>query len=304
MDILKELKRITNQLDRFPRHTDLVNLKEFKLRNKIVTSGTKISEFAKQLGYDTAKPKGYWTEDRMIEEFNCIIKENNGWPSSEMWNTQYSYLAGVCYKKNKSMKHYREKLKVNKLAKAKEKKCAYCETIFLPVLNSNWKRQKFCCKACRTDYYRVKQNERNAQHIKQPKICPICNKTFIPQQTSKQKYCKRSCHINFRKRMDKALRRCLEATNQSKLYKSESILGYTAKDLLEHLQSHSNWKAVQNKSWHLDHIFPVRAFIDYGILDIALICCLDNLQPLLAKQNILKADKYNKKEFEAWLATS
>lgn len=303
MDILEELKRINTQLGRFPRHTDLVSLKEFTLRNKIITSGVKISEYAKQIGCDTAKPRDYWTENKIIEKCKRVVEKNNGWPSSNEWNKQHSQLRDACYKNN-GLQYYRQKIGMPNLANIKNKTCKHCKNVFMPADNPNWSRQRFCNDECKVNYYRIKQNERNAQRIKQPKICPICDKTFVPRQTSKQKYCKRSCHANFRKRMDKALRRCLEATKQSKLYTSESILGYTAKDLLEHLQSHPNWKAVQNKSWHLDHIFPVKAFIDYGILDIALICCLDNLQPLLARPNILKADKYNKKEFEAWLATS
>ncbi len=47
--------------------------------------------------------------------------------------------------------------------------------------------------------------------------------------------------------------------------------------------------------------FPVSAFIKYGIHDVRLINCLDNLQPLEAYANLSKHDKYDKQEFEAWL---
>jgi len=51
----------------------------------------------------------------------------------------------------------------------------------------------------------------------------------------------------------------------------------------------------------LDHIFPIQAFIKYGIRDIKLINCLENLQPLSPVDNMIKSDNYDKKEFEKWL---
>lgn len=53
--------------------------------------------------------------------------------------------------------------------------------------------------------------------------------------------------------------------------------------------------------WHIDHIFPLKAFVDYGILDPALANCLENLQPMLGKENISKSAKYDKFSFENWL---
>ena len=79
------------------------------------------------------------------------------------------------------------------------------------------------------------------------------------------------------------------------------MLGYSSKELQKHVQSLPNWKNVKDRHWHLDHYFPIQAFIDYGIKDIKLINCLDNLQPLSRKENLIKSCKYDKKEFEKWL---
>lgn len=49
--------------------------------------------------------------------------------------------------------------------------------------------------------------------------------------------------------------------------------------------------------WHLDHMFPIKAFADYKISDIKLINALDNLQPLSEADNLIKADKYSAEEF-------
>jgi len=45
----------------------------------------------------------------------------------------------------------------------------------------------------------------------------------------------------------------------------------------------------------------LKAFVDYGILDVALANSLDNLQPLLGKENISKSAKYDSHCFERWL---
>lgn len=80
-----------------------------------------------------------------------------------------------------------------------------------------------------------------------------------------------------------------------------NILGYTYNDLLNHLSAYPRWEQIKNKKWHLDHIFPIKAFLDNDILDVKLINCLENLQPLLAEENLKKSAKYNKEEFQKWL---
>jgi hypothetical protein len=51
---------------------------------------------------------------------------------------------------------------------------------------------------------------------------------------------------------------------------------------------------------HIDHIFPIQAFIDFGLCDIEhikVINSLENLQPLDAFDNLSKNNKYDKDEF-------
>ncbi len=75
----------------------------------------------------------------------------------------------------------------------------------------------------------------------------------------------------------------------------ESILGYTVNDLYKHLES----KFVEGMSWnnyggwHIDHIIP-RCFFQYSSPnDPEFLYCwsLNNLQPLWAKDNLLKHNK-------------
>jgi hypothetical protein len=92
--------------------------------------------------------------------------------------------------------------------------------------------------------------------------------------------------------------KCLNLKKNGKTY---AILGYGVEELKRHIESHPNWKFVQNKNWSIDHIFPIKAFVDFGITDIRLINSLDNLSPVILNENMKKGAKYNKEDFTEWL---
>lgn len=94
---------------------------------------------------------------------------------------------------------------------------------------------------------------------------------------------------------------CVKRTGIKKVCKTEKMLGYTHLELKSHIQNHKNWKKVKDQKWHIDHIFPIQAFLDHGIKDVKLINSLDNLRPLLAVDNLRKNNKYSKKDFKKWL---
>ncbi len=57
-----------------------------------------------------------------------------------------------------------------------------------------------------------------------------------------------------------------------------------------------------SKEYDIDHIFPIKAFVNYGIYDLNLINLEENLQPLLSYENRnIKKDKYDNKQFEIYL---
>jgi hypothetical protein len=95
----------------------------------------------------------------------------------------------------------------------------------------------------------------------------------------------------------------LKKTGQKKTHKKAYMLGYSPAQLRIHLESFSEWQQLKNGNWHVDHIFPVKAFVDHGIKDIKLINCLENLQPLSDKANLQKNGKYSTTDFEQWLNT-
>lgn len=109
----------------------------------------------------------------------------------------------------------------------------------------------------------------------------------------------------FAKKIYSMLRRCYLSFNIKKQNRSFDFLGYTQYQLGEHITKHPNFvNATKNGNMHIDHIFPIQAFIDYGLCKIEhikIINCLENLQPLDAIENISKSDKYDKDEFLKFL---
>ncbi len=80
----------------------------------------------------------------------------------------------------------------------------------------------------------------------------------------------------------------------------KNILGYDWTDLREHIKSAPNWNQCK-ENYHIDHIFPVKAFLDYGIDDPKIVNALENLRPLPTIENLRKNKFYNKEEFEKYL---
>lgn len=96
----------------------------------------------------------------------------------------------------------------------------------------------------------------------------------------------------------KTIKRCLNSDKEKSSY---DYLGYRPKELVEHLRCHKNWELIQGKSWHIDHVFPIKAFFDHGIYDIKVINRLDNIQPMLSQENLKKNAKYSKGDFLEYL---
>lgn len=98
------------------------------------------------------------------------------------------------------------------------------------------------------------------------------------------------------------LRRSLVKFEQHKKDSLYSILGYTSEDLIRRLESFPEWEDLKEGNWHLDHIYPITAFIDFGITDLKIINGLDNLQPLSQFDNISKGGRYDQNKFKIWIS--
>jgi len=139
------------------------------------------------------------------------------------------------------------------------------------------------------------------------KLGKRCKKCFIKRISGENNYQwhhDREDHFNylsFKDKCYKMLRITLKKFNNNKTCKTEKMLGYSALDLKKFIENHPNWNNVKNKKWSIDHIFPIKAFWDYGISDPTIINGLDNLQPLCHNENVKKNCKYDVFLFEDWL---
>jgi len=202
----------------------------------------------------------------------------------------------------------------------KGKRCGYC--------GSAGRRKKYAlaevkkifddrgCKLLETNYQDNKHSMRYlckcgreskislAGFIHQDQYCYFCG---LEKNKGKNHHCwkedreKFELDRLFRKKCYAALRNTLKATGKEKIGKTNNMLGYGPKELQHYIINHPNWQNVKDKKWHLDHIFPMNAFLEHGIYDVKLINSLDNLQPLDSKENISKSANYDKETFYAWV---
>lgn len=195
--------------------------------------------------------------------------------------------------------HKAKKREANKQKhKTNPLECEFCKQEFVPYRED----QRFCSNKCKTDQNAAEQRRAREEERKRTvKVCPICEKEFNPKRSMREIYCSSRCRNLFPKRIYGALSRCYKCTGQEKLDHSHKLLGYSPRQLQEHIQSHPNWEKVKNGEWHLDHVFPIIAFLEHGIKEISLMCALDNLQPLSGKKNCQKNGRYDRGTFEKWL---
>lgn len=103
---------------------------------------------------------------------------------------------------------------------------------------------------------------------------------------------KSSCE---RHRLTSFMRACVRRTIKHKNgLKSKVQLGYSHIELKNHLESlfkdGMSWDNYGE--WHIDHIKPIKAFLDEGVDDPAIVNSLNNLAPLWAKENLSKGSSY------------
>ena len=84
----------------------------------------------------------------------------------------------------------------------------------------------------------------------------------------------------------------LEDSERTVHYGTE--LGYTQAEFIENIekqfQEGMTWE--RRSEFHIDHIKPISLFLKEGVTDIKIINALSNLQPLWAKDNLIKGSTY------------
>ncbi len=140
---------------------------------------------------------------------------------------------------------------------------------------------------------------KNSQIIsKQKKEYYLNNKPKIMERTlkyEKNRY-KTDPIYRLNRCASSSLSRCLKYHNLSKNNNHwENLVGYTVKDLKEHLEGLFLAGMTWNNygEWHIDHVIPQTFFAYTSTNDVEFKYCwsLDNLQPLWAKDNLSKSNK-------------
>ena len=94
-------------------------------------------------------------------------------------------------------------------------------------------------------------------------------------------------------RLKCAMRGMLRRTIMGKAGRSSDILGYTSRDLINHIERQfrkgMSWE--NHGEWHIDHIMPISALLKSGVKDPKKINCLSNLRPIWAQENLSKSCK-------------
>lgn len=158
-------------------------------------------------------------------------------------------------------------------------------------VNSNLKYRCACGHFSTTFLYAFRKNKRCNKCAKKGANNPSWIKDR--QEANSRKMFRTKCHC--------LVRHSLQATGRKKILKTPKILGYSSEELRKHVVNHPNWEKIKNKCWHIDHIFPIKAFLDHGIEDLKIINCLENLQPISGHDNFCKSAKYNEMEFLKWI---
>jgi hypothetical protein len=131
--------------------------------------------------------------------------------------------------------------------------------------------------------------------------CKICKRAYDQIHKEKANYRERQKRkINFKFRLNcrisAVIRRSLKGEKAGRHW--EYLVGYTLNDLRKHLEKHfvegMTWENQGN--WHIDHKIPKSAFnfTKPEHKDFKNCWALKNLQPMWAKDNILKSSKIKK----------
>jgi len=154
-------------------------------------------------------------------------------------------------------------------------------------LKGNTKKYRTSYSACSRD-----RGYRQLKNVN--KLCRSCTAKRRPSRVQTTKVQRKLRH-----NMKSNMNRKLKLRNLSKDGKSIfGILPYTLSDLIKHLESkflpNMTWDNYGYYGWHIDHIKPDCLFnySSYKDADFLQSWSLENLQPLWAKDNLSKSNKY------------
>ena len=183
----------------------------------------------------------------------------------------------MAYKNKEYFKQYRQENK-EKIKEQCKKYYQENEEKIKEYQKEWWQKNKECRKEYMKEYnkqWNIDNNEYHKQYQKQRR--------------------KTDLKYNLNGRMSYAIRKSLKSNKAGRHW--EDLVGYTVKDLEEHLQKkmppHYTWQDYLDGKLHIDHIIPksVFNFTKYTQIDFRKCWALKNLQLLPAEENLIKGAK-------------
>lgn len=154
-------------------------------------------------------------------------------------------------------------------------------------------RIKYSCKDCKGSAI--------CEHNKRKIICLDCKGSGFCIHNKRNEICK-ICNLNMYLLMQQ--RRCLKRVlnNSNKIVKNKSTIDYLGCSI-EYFKTFILNKMTPEmniNNIHLDHIKPVSSFNLDDINEFNECCHYTNFQPLLAKDNLFKSNKWREIDDEFW----
>lgn len=129
--------------------------------------------------------------------------------------------------------------------------------------------------------------------------CRACSSKRMAKKKVKYQVDRKKTHLptKIREKLKGRLKDFLKSKNKRKDKSIIDFLGCSIPDFIIYLenlfQEGMSWDNYGFKGWHIDHIKPISAFDPLNEDDLNKMSHYTNLQPLWAKDNLIKGDKYD-----------
>ena len=225
-------------------------------------------------------------------------KQSNYKVCSDVCRIIYKKQSGHIYYIN-NKEHLIEKNSMAKRVKPTPATCIICNTLF------SAKKGTTCCgESCRSKLNNIK-NKSRYQPSSYKCTCVSCNREFFSSrkkttcsagcyQQHKTRYIRNRYKTDIQFKIATNLRsRLNHAIKNPKMGSAVAELGCSVSELISYLESRflpgMTWDNYGE--WHIDHIQPLANFDLTDIKQLKVVCHYSNLQPLWAKDNLIKGNR-------------
>lgn len=167
-----------------------------------------------------------------------------------------------------------------------------CRTCF-PHYFCTHGRRKTACKDCGGSAY--------CHHEKYKQICRDCNGSNLCEHNTQRKQCRSCDYPNWLKSVISCrLRNALTSQNIEKRQQTLEYLGCSIEELLNIFKQYYHVDNLDS-TYHIDHIKPISKFNLEDEQSLSQALHWTNLQPLLAKHNLEKHNKWTPLDEKNWI---